>query len=137
MFSSEHVAVDVVSRCSTTRYLYFQEDGRVLYALSSTPPHEMFRRLLQVVLHKSNDEAAVWGTYQVQKTHLSITARQEWHTVRFDLTIQSTSECRRYGALSMDRHLSSPSGCFDDFSADRVQYKVPSERFRFVRDPRL
>jgi hypothetical protein len=109
----------------------------VLYALSSTPPHEMFLRLLKVVLHKTKDPVAVWGTFQVQKTNLSIKARQEWHTVRFDLTIHSTSEYGRFAALSMDRHLSSPSGCFDDRSADRVQYKVPSERFRFVRDPRL
>lgn len=121
----------------TVSYLYFQEDGRVLYALSSTPPHEMFRRLLRVVLHKTPDPAAVWGTFEIQKTHLSITARQEWHTVRFDLTIHPTSEFGRFSALSMDRHFSSPSGCFEDWSRDRVQYKVPLERFRFVRDPRL
>jgi F-box protein 9 len=125
------------SRYCFARYLYFQEDGRVLYALTSAPPHEMFRRLLKVVLHKTKDPAAVWGTFQVQKAHLTITAKQDWHTVKFDLTIHSASEHGRFAALSMDRHLSSPSGCFEDWSADRVQYKVPSERFRFVRDPRL
>ncbi|KAG7356975.1 F-box domain containing protein [Nitzschia inconspicua] len=119
------------------RYLYFQEDGRVLYALSSAPPHEMFRRLLKIILHKTKDPAAVWGTFQVQKTHLSITARQEWHTVRFDLTIYPDSEHGRFAALSIDRHLSSPSACFEEWSRDMVQYKVPPERFRFVRDPRL
>ncbi|KAL3916942.1 MAG: hypothetical protein SGILL_004945 [Bacillariaceae sp.] len=119
------------------RYLYFQEDGRVLYALSSTPPHEMFRRLLKMVLHKTDDKAAVWGTYQVQKTHLTITARQEWHSVRFDLTIHPTSAHGRFALLDMDRHMSSPSGCFEDWSNDRVQYKVPSEQFQFVSDRRL
>jgi F-box protein 9 len=119
------------------RYLYFQENGRVLYALSSAPPHEMFRRLLKVVVYKTEDKAAVWGTYQVQKTHLTITARQEWHSVRFDLTIHPLSPHGRFAALSMDRHLSSPSNCFEDWSSDRVEYKVPIEHFRFVSDRRL
>lgn len=42
------------------RYFYFQEDGRVLYALTSAPPYEMFRRLLKVCIHKVTDKAAVW-----------------------------------------------------------------------------
>lgn len=119
------------------RYLYFQEDGRVLYALSSAPPHEMFVRLLKVVLHKTNDPAAVWGTFQVQKTNCTIVARQEWHTVKFECTIIPQSIHGRFAALSIDRHLSSPSGSFEEWSADRVEYKVPSEHFRFVKDPRL
>ncbi|KAL3924763.1 MAG: hypothetical protein SGILL_000845 [Bacillariaceae sp.] len=119
------------------RYMYFQEDGRVLYALSSSPPHEMFRRLLRVALHKSKDPAAVWGTFQVQNTKLTITARQEWHTVQFDLTIHPDSSFGRFAALSIDKHLSSPSGCFEHWSNDRVQYDVPNEQFRFVADRRL
>jgi F-box protein 9 len=119
------------------RYLYFQEDGRVLYALSSAPPHEMFRRLLRVVLHRSGDPAAVWGTFQVQKTTCTVVARQDWHVVRFDLTIVPSSIHGRFAALTMDRHLSSPTGRFDDWSDDRVEYTVPSEHFRFVKDRRL
>ena len=119
------------------RYLYFQEDGRVLYALTSAPPHEMFRRLLKVCLKKTDDAATVWGTYQVQKNALTITARQPWHTVKFDLTIEMNSIHGRFGSLTLDRHMSSPSNCFEDWSADRVEYDVPDEHFRFVKDPRL
>lgn len=36
------------------RYLYFLEDGRVLYALTSAPPHEVFPRLLRVNLSSSS-----------------------------------------------------------------------------------
>jgi F-box protein 9 len=32
------------------RYLYFLEDGRVLYALTSSPPHEIFPRFRKVCL---------------------------------------------------------------------------------------
>jgi F-box protein 9 len=119
------------------RYLYFQEDGRVLYALSSAPPHLMFKRLLKVCLNRVDDPAAVWGTFQVQKDALSITARQEWHTVKFDLTIDTNSIHGRFGSLRLDRHLSSPSGSFEDWSGDRVEYDVPEQTFGFIRDPRL
>jgi F-box protein 9 len=119
------------------RYLYFQEDGRVLYALSSAEPHEMFRRLLKVILNKADDPAAVWGTFQIQKHNCTIVAKQEWHAVKFDLTILPTSRFGRFAALTMVRHLSSPSSCFDDWSGDRVEYEVPTESFHFIKDPRL
>ena len=115
------------------RYLYFQEDGRVLYALTSAPPHEMFRRLLKVCLNQRDDAAAVWGTFQVQKNNLVITARQQWHTIRFDMTIETDSPHGRFGGLTLNEHFSSPSGCFEDWSHDRVEYKVPLESFRFVK----
>ena len=115
------------------RYLYFQEDGRVLYALTSTPPHEMFHRLLKVCLKKHEDSAAVWGTYLVQKNSLTITARQPWHTIRFELSIESKSIHGRFCSLTLNRHLSSPSGSFEDWSSDRVEYNVPMESFRFVK----
>ena len=125
------------------RYLYFQEDGRVLYALTSASPHEMFLRLLKVCLKRnrhdegSADKAIVWGTYQVQKDSVVITARQEWHTIRFELTIQNSVIDGKFGTLALDRHLSSPSGCFEDWSGDRVEYKVPEESFRFIKSSRL
>jgi F-box protein 9 len=119
------------------RYLYFQEDGRVLYALSSTPPHVMFKRLLKVCLHKTEDPTAVWGTFQIQKNACTVTARQSWHEVRFELTIQANSTYGRFGTLVLDRHLSSPSGTFDEWSSDLVEYKVPTEQFHFVKDARL
>lgn len=119
------------------RYLYFQEDGRVLYALSSAPPHLMFRRLLRVCVEKVEDPVAVWGTFQVQKNHLTVHARQEWHSIRFDIEIEVNSLYGRFGSLVLLRHLSSPSGCFEEWSHDLVDYKVPTETFRFVKDGRL
>lgn len=120
------------------RYFYFQEDGLVLYALTSAPPHEMFRRLLRMVIHKgSTDKAAVWGDFVVQKHNCTVTAKQEHTSVMFNLTIQPQSSFGRFAALTLDNHFSSVSGNFADWSEDRVEYKVPSEVFRFVRDPRL
>jgi F-box protein 9 len=116
------------------RYLYFQEDGRVLYALTSAPPHEIFRRFRLHCLGQK-DKDAVWGTYQVQKRQVVVTAQQEWQWVRLELTIASNNVHGRYGYLSFDRHVSST----DEFekSKDRVEYEVPSEPFRFVQDKRL
>lgn len=123
------------------RYLYFQEDGRVLYALTPSPPHEMFRRFLKVCLtthHKGEkDKDAVWGTYQVQKDSVTVSARQPWQHVQLELTIQPYTENGRFGYLSFDRHMSSASGCFGEDSRDRVIYEVPGEPFRFIRHKRL
>lgn len=60
------------------RYLYFQEDGRVLYALTSAPPHEVFRRFLHTCLTRKQDKQAVWGTYEVSRTTVTIEAEQPW-----------------------------------------------------------
>ena len=47
------------------RYLYFQEDGTVLYALTSSPPHEMFPRFRHVLLRSTSEKK--YSTF-VQKT---------------------------------------------------------------------
>lgn len=121
------------------RYLYFQEDGRVVYALTATPPHEMFARLLKLCLKGEPDPAAVWGTYHVQKTAVTVQAKQSWQYVRLDLTIQVDQQLHgRYGYLSFDQHMTSVSGDFSDSSrSDKIVYEVPSEPFRFVKDKRL
>jgi hypothetical protein len=93
----------------------------------------MFRRLLKVCLKKHEDAAAVWGTFEVQKNALTITARQPWHTIKFDLTIEASSIHGRFGALTLNRHFSSPSASFEDWSPDRVEYKVPAQQFKFVK----
>ena len=121
------------------RYLCFQEDGRVLYALTTSPPHEMIGRMKRMLLNrKLRDKAAVWGSYVVQKTSVEVTARQDWQYVKLQLTIQPQSPHGRFGALSFDRHSSSSSGCFDeDSAADIVEYEVPHQPFRFLKDRRL
>jgi hypothetical protein len=94
----------------------------------------MFPRLLKVCLRKQEDRAAVWGTFEVQKNALTITARQPWHTIKFELTIEASSIHGRFGALTLDQHFSSPSASFEDWSHDRVEYKVPTEQpFRFIK----
>ena len=123
------------------RYLYFQEDGRVLYALTATPPHEMFPRLLRLCLvPNESDKAAVWGTYRVQKTTVTVWAKQEWQNVQLVLSIDTTNQLHgRYGLLTIEEHYTSKNGNFDeaDWWSDRIQYDVPEEPFRFVKDKRL
>lgn len=122
------------------RYLYFQEDGRVLYALTSVGPHEMFRRLRKMCLHETEytDPAAVWGTYSVQKNKVTVNARQPWQYVRLEMTIQPRYRLHgQWGYLSFDRHMTSDRGNFEDWSHDRVVFEVPEEPFRFVKDKRL
>jgi len=130
------------------RYCYFQEDGRVLYALTSRPPHEMFPRFWKMVIHNNNnkddenehhDKVAVWGTYQVQKNTVTVDATHPWHSVRMIMTIQDKNNMYgKFNALSFDKHWSSASANFDEYwSQDLVEYKVPHEVFRFVKDKRL
>ena len=120
------------------RYLYFQENGTLLYALTPTPPHDMIRRLKRVQLTNEPDRAAVWGTFQVQGKHVTVLAKQEWQTVKLELTIQAESPWGRFGALSFDRHLTSSSGDFDEyFSRDLNEFNVPLEEFRYLKDKRL
>eukprot|EP00522_Entomoneis_paludosa_P014858 CAMPEP_0172453046 /NCGR_PEP_ID=MMETSP1065-20121228/10524_1 /TAXON_ID=265537 /ORGANISM="Amphiprora paludosa, Strain CCMP125" /LENGTH=384 /DNA_ID=CAMNT_0013205205 /DNA_START=85 /DNA_END=1239 /DNA_ORIENTATION=+ len=122
------------------RYIYFQEDGRVLYALTPTAPHEMFVRFRKVCLdpHNHEDPTIVLGTYQVQKTHVTVHAKQQWQYVQLEMTIQPQYLYHgRWGYLSFDRHMSSASNNFEEWSMDRVQYDVPEEPFRFVPDKRL
>jgi F-box protein 9 len=121
------------------RYLYFEENGRVLYALTPVPPHEMFPRLRRVWLTGQSDTSAVWGTYTVQKTCVTVYAKQAWHYVQITLSIDLESRMYgRYGCLSFDHHMTSVSGNFnDDWTSDRIVYDTPDEPFRFIKDKRL
>lgn len=122
------------------RYLYFEENGRVLYALTPTPPHEMFPRLKRVCLTGQADRSAVWGTYKVQKTIVTVQAKQSWHHVQLTLKIDLDNRSNgRYGCLIFDRHMTSVTGNFDDddWLSDRIVYDIPDEPFRFIKDKRL
>ena len=120
------------------RYLYFHEDGRALYALSNSPPKKMFPRILNVILHKEEtDPSIVSGFFQVQGHKCKVVAKQAWHTVKFDITIVPNSIHGRFAALAIDRHLTSVSGSFEEWSHDRVEHKVPDKQFRFIKDARL
>jgi F-box protein 9 len=122
------------------RYLYFEENGRVLYALTPSPPHEMFPRLKRVCLTGQTDRSAVWGTYKVQKTIVTVHAKQSWHHVQLTLNIDLDNRSNgRYGCLTFDRHMTSVTGNFDDndWLSDRIEYDIPDEPFRFIKDKRL
>jgi F-box protein 9 len=121
------------------RYLYFEENGRVLYALTPAPPHEMFPRLRRVCLTGHSDRSAVWGTYTVQKTCVTVSAKQEWHHVQLTLSIDLVNRVHgRYGCLTFVDHMTSVSGNFsDDWNSDRIVYDIPDEPFRFIKDKRL
>lgn len=86
---------------------------------------------------KQSDKAAVWGKYQVAKNRVTVVARQPWQVVRLELSIQKESIFGKFGTLLFDRHTSSKDGSFDDYSADVVEYKVPTEVFRFIKSRRL
>lgn len=126
------------------RYLYFQEDGTVLYALTSSPPHEMFPRFRHVLLRSNSstsstnpmDRSIVWGTYNVQKYNVIVKAKQPWQYVHLEMTIcpEYNKLHGRFGYLSFDKHMTSSAGNWDD---DCVTYKVPIEPFRFIQDRRL
>lgn len=122
------------------RYLYFEENGRVLYALTPTPPHEMFPRLKRVCLTGQSDRSAVWGTYQVRKTTVIVHAKQSWHHVQLTLSIDTDNHTHgRNGCLTFDHHMTSVSGNFndDDWLSDRIIYDTPEDPFRFIKDKRL
>jgi len=121
------------------RYILFQEDGTVFYALVTAAPHEMVRRLLKMLCTGKPDRAAVRGKFVVKGTSVTVLAQQEWQHVKFELTIQPDSHWGRFGALSFDRHLTSKSGNFDEYAWPNyiTEYKVPNEVFRYLTDRRL
>ncbi|GAX15396.1 hypothetical protein FisN_8Lh308 [Fistulifera solaris] len=119
------------------RYLYFQEDGRVIYALTTTAPHDMFPRLRRVNLGYTEDAAAVWGRYQVSGRQVTVIAKQPWQYVKIVLTIQPINIHGRNGFLSFEEHLTSSNDEFNEHHVGTVRFEVPSEPFRFVADHRL
>ena len=130
------------------RYLYFHEHSKVLYALTSAPPYEMIARFLKMKCTGEPDKSAVWATYQVQKYQITVTASHPWLDVQMHLSIphnnnnnnNNNSKVNNYcfDTLTLDKHMSSRSGDFDEYySQDLVYYDVPSEPFRFLRDWRL
>ena len=126
------------------RYLYFLENGQVLYALSATPPHEMFPRFRKVYAsgcgcdgENDGKEHVVWGSFTVQGKEVKVEAKQSWQYVRFtlDIDLDNAQLNGRFGWLTFVEHVSSSSGDFD--AVDCVNYDVPTEPFRFVKDRKL
>lgn len=119
----------------------------MLYALTTAGPHEMFARLRRANLQHSTgaaaaatgtahkDPAAVWGRYQVSGKSVTVVARQPWQYVKLELSIQPHYlQHGRYGYLSFDGHTT--SSC-EEFTTNVVEFEVPDEPFRFIKDRRL
>lgn len=126
------------------RYLYFHEQhGKVLYALTTAAPHDMIRRIIRVLLNPHHvDRAVCHGTYSVHGKHATVTAQQEWQHVQFSVTLLPESHWGRWGALTLDRHLTSGKGEFDEYvwPNDITEFPVPtgsSQVFQYVYDRRL
>lgn len=131
------------------RYLYFFEDGRVMYALTHAHPHEMIPRFANMILrgYGSKDKWGVWGKYQIKKDIVRVWASQQWHDVCFQMKVLPSNKVLNYDngdrgvctSMQLEKHMSSASGNFeDDNQYDLVTYEVPQHLyFRFLRDRRL
>ncbi|KAK1747294.1 F-box only protein [Skeletonema marinoi] len=131
------------------RYLYFFEDGRVMYALTHAHPMEMIPRFHNMILrgYGSKDKWGVWGKYQIKKDIVRVWATQQWHDVCFQMRVLPSNKVLNYDngdrgvctSMQLDKHMSSASGNFEeDNRYDLVTYEVPPHLyFRFLRDRRL
>ncbi|KAL7501313.1 hypothetical protein ACHAWT_011118 [Skeletonema menzelii] len=131
------------------RYLYFFEDGRVMYALTHAHPMEMIPRFANMILrgYGSKDKWGVWGKYQIKKDIVKVWASQKWHDVCFQMRLLPSNRVLNYDngdrgvctTMQLEKHMSSASGNFeDDNYYDLVTYEVPQHLyFRFLRDRRL
>jgi len=140
------------------RYIQFEEDGTLYYALTSKPPHEMIPIFVKMKestsahrfrtnttndddIHNKYHGTAIKGTFVIQKDQVIINVKHPWHHVRIILRVLMDGypgAVGRFWALAFEKHMSSASGDFDEYwSQDLVEYKVPDEPFRFLREWRL
>mmetsp|Transcript_26299 Transcript_26299/g.54009 ORF Transcript_26299/g.54009 Transcript_26299/m.54009 type:complete len:546 (-) Transcript_26299:275-1912(-) len=130
------------------RYLYFFEDGRVMYALTHASPVEMIPRFVKMVLkgYGSKDKWGVWGRYEIQKDEVRVWAAQAWQDVCFQLRVLPSNRIFHYDngdrgvwtTLALEKHMASGTGDFREHSSDLVHFEIPENRyFRFLRDRRI
>lgn len=139
------VPVGAILESTYYRYLHFHENGTLLYALTSKPPHEMitiFMKMKQQDIHSYQSVNGVLGTYEIQKDKVTVNVTHPWHHVRLVLKVLKdgySGSVGRFWALEFEKHWSSKCGDFDEYwSRDLVEYKIPSDPiFRFLRDFRI
>ena len=124
------------------RYLNFYEDGRVLYALTSKPPYEMIPIFIRVKAgFKVGGCSTVFGSYQIQKDVVTVDIQHPWHHVKLVLRVLEDGAPMAVGkfwALQFEKHQSSANNDFDEYwSRDLVNYDVPTDPFRFLRNWKL
>lgn len=135
------VPIGAILETTYYRYLDFYEDGKVLYALTPRPPHEMIPAFKKVKAGLPTHIQTVFGTYEIQKDIVTVKVEHPWHHVRMFLKILENGTegaVGRFWALKFEKHQSSISNDFDEYwSRDLVEYEVPVQPFRFLRHWRL
>ena len=139
------IPVGAILESTYYRYMNFFENGTLLYALTSKPPHEMIPVFLQMKEENSHSHpsiSAVLGSYEIQKDRVTVNVEHPWHHVRLILRVLMDGcpgSPGRFWAMEFEKHWSSKSKDFDEYwSRDLVEYKIPDDPyFRFLRDWRL
>jgi len=117
------------------RYLCFQENGNVLYALSASPPYEMIPRFVKMKRTNHSDKQAVVGKYEVSKFGVRVWTSHKWSDISLDLIIVRTGlipGSANFTELTLVRHRLAVDGNFN--GEDVVEFDVPTDRnFKFFR----
>lgn len=115
------------------RYLSFQENGTVFYALTAAPPYEMIPRFIKMKRFAVGDKQAVVGKYEVSKYSIRVWTSHKWSDISLDLTLLAKTPGSRsnFCETKLVRHRLSPSGNFE--CDDVVDFDVPEDNFRFFR----
>mmetsp|Transcript_6141 Transcript_6141/g.8939 ORF Transcript_6141/g.8939 Transcript_6141/m.8939 type:complete len:367 (+) Transcript_6141:177-1277(+) len=115
------------------RYLSFQENGTVFYALTAAPPYEMIPRFIKMKRFATADKQAVVGNYEVSKYNIKVWTSHKWSDISLELELLAKSPGSRsnFCEMKLVRHRLSPSGNFE--CDDVVEFDVPEKHFRFVR----
>jgi len=103
------VPFGVILESTYYRYLNFYEDGKVLYALTSKPPHEMIPVFIKIKATNQVQHSAVFGTYQIQKDIVTVDIVHPWHHVKLFLKVMEDG-CEgaigRFWSLQFEKHQS-------------------------------
>lgn len=135
------IPIGAILESTYYRYLNFYEDGRVLYSLTSKPPHEMIPTFIRIKAGHPVQASTVFGHYEIHKDVVTVKIQHPWHHVKLVLRILehgAPGAEGRFWALEFVKHQSSASNNFDEYwSRDLVEYEVPTHPFVFVRNWKL
>lgn len=136
------IPIGAILESTYYRYLTFYEDGKVLYSLTSKPPHEAIPIFVKIQAGHPTTHSTVFGHYEIQKDMVTVKIQHPWHHVKLVLRILENGAPGaaegRFWALQFVKHQSSASNNFDEYwSRDLVEYEVPPNPFLFVRNWKL
>ena len=123
------------------RYLLFKEDGSVMYAVTSSPPHLIAWKFVaakskgRLVFEKGGcgpkGDKVIWGKYLVKRGSVMLSVKQPWHEVRMSLRISEEGDedaTGKFWSMMVEKHTSSKSGNFDEVSKSEKSYKERARR---------